>query len=293
MDSDHSDDSDRRSSVSKNDLEPLQPVNNPCMGLPECTDEQLRAAGYIRPQPVYPPNPRDPNPETRNEVEPAPVYKSNISIRCLEPPCLPPGQLTVVEVRPPAPPDLPPKVEHTRPPQPSIKPPPLILRERPPPAPPASPDEKCYVYLPRPPPAQQIIRHIWDPCPPKPRDIIIERWLPYKRSHLRKALIEPAPPYNPKTVRDIVIHHVCPEPHIDHQIHKSTNPIPTDPARYVQEHGNELLDNQQLQQILLNELSTQRASDEILQCLQAIFRVPCDGNHEQSGFYGTTSYCSD
>ncbi|CAF1296138.1 unnamed protein product [Rotaria sordida] len=254
-------------------------------GVPECTEQQLHEVGYIRPDPVYPSHPINPNLGQRTYQGPAPVYTSNITIRCLEPPPLPPGKLTIIEKRPRAPSPPSPKHVHGPLPERSRTPPPLILRQRPP-SPPHSTDAICCVRLPPPPPPpRQRINHIYGPCPPKPPNIIVERWLPYKRSPPRDYVVIRAPPYNPIPVQNLIIKHTYPAARIEHEIRKYPQPIRTNPEYYIQQHGHTLLGEQALQETLFSVLSQQRAGQHILQRLQAIFRVPCDQNHERIDSY--------
>ena len=119
--------------------------------------------------------------------------------------------------------------------------------------------------MPRPPtpPAQRII-HTWKPLPSKPRDIIVERWLPYKFSKPSHFVVEPAPPYKPHPVRNVIITHSPQAACITHLIDKDPRPIPNIPETYTRQHGPTLLCEQELMARLFGELSATCANEDIV-----------------------------
>ncbi|CAF3748870.1 unnamed protein product [Rotaria sp. Silwood1] len=243
------------------DYWPNQPFLHLNGDLTRCTEAQLREAGYTPPpNPIYP---RHPVPIERTVEEPALDQTAHIYIRCLQPPPLPPGTLTVVEKRP-DPHPVPPNVTYDpRPPLPQ-KPPALYLRERPPRQPHIPPDDKCVYVLPVPIPPTKSIHHRYMPAPPLPRDIFIDRWLPHKRSRPSNLRVIPAPPFNPEPVQDeIITHHYAPA-RVQHEIHKDTQLKPENPYTYEQQPTGTLLEKYELQHTLFDELTRQGAARVIV-----------------------------
>ncbi|CAM4748479.1 unnamed protein product [Rotaria magnacalcarata] len=139
----------------------------------------------------------------------APVtYKQRVSLRCLEPPPLPPPEPNIIiEERPKQPPPPPPLVIHEHE-KPLCAPPPVIIRERPPPRPTPVPGKTITRWLPPVPvpPRSLVVDHF--PAPEVPPDIIMERWTPYAPPPERRTIVKPAPPpiKYPHPTHTVVIH---------------------------------------------------------------------------------------
>lgn len=111
-------------------------------------------------------------------------------------------------------------------------------------------------------PPRQVIKHICE-YPRKPRDIIIEKWLPYKRSHPRKIIRVPPPPFEPTPRKNLtIIYEAVPSRNIyevicQHHIIKVDNV-----EDYRQKHGDTLLSRKNLEETVAEELEKEHASQE-------------------------------
>jgi len=185
----------------------------------------------------------DPNPQIIRK--PGPVsqvtYTQNIKLRCLQPPLLNPGPLTIVETReqPPAPPPYEIYQREPSPPQP----PPIIWREMPPPKPPSALAKTVFHECPAfPVPPQSVVVHKLPALPQKPPDIIIERWLPY-RVQKREIIVIPAEQYQP---RNIIYEYGSSQIRINREI-RFLGIQSEDPQNYMENWGSQLIDSRILE----------------------------------------------
>ncbi|CAF3225581.1 unnamed protein product [Rotaria socialis] len=186
------------------------------------------------------------NPEIiRSATTEAPAtYKQRVSLRCLQPPPLPPPEPNIIiEKRPEQPPPPPSLVIHEHE-QPRCPPPPIIFRERPPPRPAPVPGKTTIRPLPPVPvpPRSLVVERF--PAPEMPPDIILERWTPYGPPPERRTIVKPAPPpmKYPRPTHTVVIHD---EPPV-HVVRKFEYLGVTQecPDAYVRRYGSSLLDSQ-------------------------------------------------
>ncbi|CAF4038832.1 unnamed protein product, partial [Rotaria sordida] len=171
------------------------------------------------------------------------TLQQQIFVRYLQPPAVPPpGPLIIKEVRPQQPSPPPPLVIHEyAPPLPSS--PPLTFRERPPTPPPHVPSATIIRTLPAiPVPPRSVVIERFLPSREKPRDIIVERWIPYGPPHVRRTIVEHAPPaiQYPQPSNTIIIYSNAKILRVRN--FEKLDVIQEDPIAYVARYGLSLLD---------------------------------------------------